>query len=140
MYYCKFAIFFTISALFFILLIVFIISIRICYMNLKEQLGQNIRKYRKLNHITQEKLAELVDVEINSISAFERGLYMPSPDNIVKIADALNIKISDLFTFMNDFTCEDYKSEIISNLDLLNNDKVKLCAISTFIKTILKIC
>ena len=30
-------------------------------MDLKQNLGKNIQKYRKLNHITQEKLAELVD-------------------------------------------------------------------------------
>ena len=57
-------------------------------MNLKESLGKNIQKYRKLNNITQEKLAELINVEINSISSFERGKYFPSPDNLVKISEA----------------------------------------------------
>jgi transcriptional regulator with XRE-family HTH domain len=54
-------------------------------MQLKKELGKNIQKYRKLNRITQEKLAELIGVEINSISSIETGKYFPSPDNLVKI-------------------------------------------------------
>lgn len=106
-------------------------------MNLKENLGKNIQKYRKLNKITQEKLAELVDVEINSISSIERGKYFPSPDNLVKLANALNVSLSDLFLFKEDFSCEDYEKEIISALNLLKNDKIKLSAINSFIKNIL---
>ncbi len=51
-------------------------------MDLKRNLGKNIQSYRKLNHITQKKLAELVDVEINSISSIELGKYFPSPENL----------------------------------------------------------
>ncbi len=106
-------------------------------MNLKESLGKNIQKYRKLNNITQEKLAELINVEINSISSFERGKYFPSPDNLVKISEALNISFADLFTFTEEYTCADYEKEIIKNVHLLKNDKSKLCAINSFIKNIL---
>ena len=60
-------------------------------MNLKENLGKNIQKYRKLNGITQEKLAEIIDVEINSISSIERGKYFPTAENLVKISNALNV-------------------------------------------------
>ncbi len=106
-------------------------------MNLKEQLGKNIQKYRKLNSMTQEKLAEMVDVDINSISAIERGKYFPSPDNLVKIAESLRIPLSDLFTFSLNYSCEDYQKEIINNINLLKNNKSKLSAINTFIKNIL---
>lgn len=106
-------------------------------MNLKESLGKNIQKYRKLNNITQEKLAELINVEINSISSFERGKYFPSPDNLVKISEALNISFADLFTFAEEYTCADYEKEIIKNIHLLKGDKSKLCAINSFIKNIL---
>ena len=86
-------------------------------MNLKENLGKNIQKYRKLNKITQEKLAEIIDLEINSISSIERGKYFPSPDNLVKIANALNVSISDLFCFKENLSCEDYQNEIISAVE-----------------------
>lgn len=106
-------------------------------MNLKEQLGKNINKYRKLNKITQEKLAEIVNLEINSISSIERGKYFPSPDNLVKISKALNVTLGDLFTFQDEYTCEQYNKEIQSSLNLLKNNKTKLNAINTFVKSLL---
>ena len=106
-------------------------------MELKKELGKNVQKYRKLNRITQEKLAELISVEINSISSIETGKYFPSPDNLVKIASALNIEISELFCFKEEFSCEDYIKEISKNIKLLNNNKSKLLSINNFIKELL---
>lgn len=106
-------------------------------MELKKELGKNVQKYRKLNRITQEKLAELIGVEINSISSIETGKYFPSPDNLVKIASALNIEISELFCFKEEFSCEDYIKEISKNIKLLNNNKSKLLSINNFIKELL---
>ena len=68
-------------------------------MQLKKELGKNIQKYRKLNKITQEKLAEIVGIEINSISSIETGEYFPSPENLLKISKALDISLSNLFYF-----------------------------------------
>ncbi len=106
-------------------------------MNLKENLGKNIQKYRKLNKLTQEKLAEAVDVDINSISSIERGKYFPTPDNLVKISEALNVSLSDLFTFQSLGSCEDYEKEIKNNINLIRKDAVKLAAVNAFIKNIL---
>lgn len=106
-------------------------------MCLKEKFGKNIQKYRKLKNITQEKLAELIGVEINSISAIERGRSFPSPENITKITEALNVSLADLCTFNHDYSCEDYKKEILANMKFVENDKTKLCAINSFIKTLL---
>ena len=106
-------------------------------MNIKENLGKNIKLYRKLNNITQEKLAELVDIEINSISYIERGKTFPSPDNLVKISKALNVSLSDLFNFQQEISCSDYLKEINNNLFLLKDDKVRLCAINSYIKLFL---
>ena len=106
-------------------------------MQLKKELGRNIQKYRKLNKITQEKLAEMIDVEINSISSIETGKCFPSPENLVKICYALNISFSDLFTFKEELTCEDYMREIYANINLLKNDKARLISINSFIKEIL---
>ncbi len=103
-------------------------------MHLKTELGKNIKKYRKLNNMTQERLAEVIGVEINSISAIETGKYFPTPENLTKIASALNVSFSDLFTF---FQSSNPLDEILKNLDLLKNDKIKLNAINAFIKHIL---
>lgn len=106
-------------------------------MYLKKELGKNIQKYRKLNKITQEKLAETIGVEVNSISSIETGKYFPSPENLLKISEALKISLSELFSF-KEYSCQDYIDEIQKNLTYINNDKTKLSAIDSFIKQILK--
>ncbi len=106
-------------------------------MELKKQLGENIKNYRKINKLTQEKLAEKVGVEIISISSIETGRYFPTPENLVKISEALNVKLADLFEFRDKLNSEDYLEEIYTNLKFLSQDKTKLCAISGFIKNIL---
>ena len=106
-------------------------------MQLKKELGKNIQKYRKLNKITQEKLAEIIEVEINSISSIETGRYFPSPENLVKIANALNVSLSELFNFKEDISCESFVEDIRQNLNLIKNDKTKLLAVHSFIKIIL---
>lgn len=106
-------------------------------MELKKQLGENIKKYRRINKLTQEKLAEKVGVEIISISSIETGRYFPTPDNLVKISQALNVNLSDLFNFKDELNCNDYLEQIQANLKILSDDKTKLSAIDSFIKSIL---
>ena len=106
-------------------------------MQLKKELGKNIQKYRKLNKITQEKLAEMIGVEINSISSIETGKYFPSPENLVKISNALNTNLSNLFFFKENCSCEDYIEEINKNIKLLASDKTKLEAINNYIKQLI---
>ena len=106
-------------------------------MSLKKALGKNIQKYRKINKITQEKLAELVGVEINSISSIETGKYFPSPDNIVNIAKALKVSLPDLFNFKEEYTNEEYLNEIYTRLNLIKTDKSKLIAVNAFLEKLL---
>ena len=44
-------------------------------MNIKKLLGKKIQKIRKTRGITQEKLAELVELDTSSISHIENGKY-----------------------------------------------------------------
>jgi len=106
-------------------------------MDLKLSLGKNIQKYRKLQGITQEKLAEMLDIDINSVSALERGKNFPSTENLSKISEVLDVPLADLFTFVDDLTCADYEKEILRNIKLVRNDKLKLSAVNAFIKNLL---
>lgn len=63
-------------------------------MNLK-QIGIRVRKRRKELHITIEKLAELSEVSVSSISLLERGRLTDIHfNNLCNIANALEV---DLF-------------------------------------------
>ena len=65
------------------------------------QLGQNIKKLRERNAWTQEELAERSNLHISYIGQIERGLRYPSLKVLFKIADSLDVKITELFKGIN---------------------------------------
>lgn len=62
-----------------------------------KELGRRISEVRKKTGITQEKLADIIDVHRTYIGFIEQGKRNPSIGNIHKIAKALNISLVDLF-------------------------------------------
>lgn len=61
--------------------------------------GKNVKKYRILLNMSQEKLAELTGLHRTYISDVERGLRSISLNNIEKLSIALNIDVYKLFVF-----------------------------------------
>lgn len=59
-------------------------------MNLNS-IGKNIRKYRTAKKMTQEKLAEMVDVSLNYMGQIERSEKTPSFETFIAIANALEV-------------------------------------------------
>ena len=62
-----------------------------------EIFSSNVKAFRKKNLMTQEKLAEKVDMSVQAIIFFEGKRRFPSPDSLVKIATALNVEVYQLF-------------------------------------------
>ena len=63
---------------------------------LKSILSANIKKYRK-GIFTQETLAEKIGVSSQNINDVEGKRRFPRIDSLVKIADALNVQVYQLF-------------------------------------------
>lgn len=61
--------------------------------------GQNIKKYRKIKKLSQEKLAEKIDVHETTIGRIETGKINASLLMLQKIAGGLDIPLKDLFDF-----------------------------------------
>lgn len=60
-------------------------------------IGKNIKKYRKLKGITQEKLAEEIDYSLSFISAIESSYHQTfSLGAIWRISKVLNVEFSKL--------------------------------------------
>lgn len=59
-------------------------------------LSDNIKKYRK-GIFTQESLAEKTELSVQLINGIEGGRKWVSRDSLTKIANALNIKVYQLF-------------------------------------------
>lgn len=58
--------------------------------------GQAVRKYRDSTNLSQEKLAEKADLDRTYISDIERGTRNPGIKNVVRLANALGISVSEL--------------------------------------------
>ena len=52
-------------------------------------LGENIRAMREKRGLSQSELAEKIGLQKQNVSAFERGVKIPSLEKMVAIADAL---------------------------------------------------
>lgn len=68
---------------------------KVCMMIVKV-FSEVLRELRIKNQLSQEKLAEYCDLDRTYISLLERGLRQPTINTIFKIAQALNIKPSEL--------------------------------------------
>ena len=64
-----------------------------------EQLGQNIKKYRKAKKLKQKDLAVALDCTYEYICHIERGRMHISLKKLFLLANILNVKISDLMNF-----------------------------------------
>lgn len=61
--------------------------------NIKKRLGRRIQELRKSNKLTQEQLAEKIEIGTSNISYIETGKFYPTPETLGKIAKALNVEI-----------------------------------------------
>ena len=66
-------------------------------MSLKQIFGNNLHSYRKLRGLSQEQLAEQLDISVKHLSTMETGKVFASAELIEKIANELNVSISALF-------------------------------------------
>lgn len=64
-------------------------------------LGDNIRKYRKLNNMSQDDLAEKLNVTRQSVSLWENGQTQPSLENIVALAKLFGVSTDELLVSDN---------------------------------------
>lgn len=64
-------------------------------------IGKNIQKYRKVQKMRQEDLAEQVDVSTNYIGMIERGEKIPSLETFLLIAKALSVSADQLLADTN---------------------------------------
>lgn len=59
-------------------------------------LGHNIYYYRKQKNMTQDQLADAIDVSFQTVSAWERDEYAPQLEKLIRIADVLDVSLDDL--------------------------------------------
>ena len=67
-------------------------------MNIKEKIGIRLRELRTEKGLSQEKFSFDCDLDRTYITSIEQGKRNVSIVNIEKIANALNMSVSDFFS------------------------------------------
>lgn len=82
-----------------------------------ELIGARIKELRRNKKLSQEELAEIIDVNFRTIQRIETGCNIPSLETLVKLTQALGVDIKDLFT------TEHFKSreEILNSINEIAN-------------------
>ena len=86
--------------------------------------GDNLRQIRKSKKMSQEQLAEKVNVTRQSVSKWENGESYPEMNNILELCKIFNCKLNDfVHTDMTDISSLD--EEIVMNVVKFNEKKQK---------------
>lgn len=87
-----------------------------------ENLGAKIKKERQSRGITQEQLAEQVDISVNFMSLIENGRNM-SVETLIKIAKALGVTVDYLLSDIVDLQSNIITEQINHNLATLTDEE-----------------
>lgn len=63
------------------------------------EIGEKLKNFRTLRHLSQEQLASQSGISISTIAKYESGLRKPKPDQLTKLADALGISVNTFLDF-----------------------------------------
>ena len=89
---------------------------------LKKGFGENVKFIRKSRNLTQEKLAELINIDQRQLARIEAGESFVTAETIEKICENLSVTVKDLFNIENN---ENLTFDVINiknnNFKKLNN-------------------
>lgn len=85
-------------------------------MNIKKCIGKRIKELRKLRHLSQEQLAEKIDINQNALSYIETGENFFSAETLEKLIFALDVEPSELFEIKHLQKDEQLLDEIVQML------------------------
>ena len=90
---------------------------------IKEKLGKRIFELRKRLNISQEELAEKLDISQKSLSKIETGRNFLTSDTLERLTIALNVEITELFDFDHTDKKENLLDEIYKYIDNIKNNE-----------------
>lgn len=77
-----------------------------------ELIGRRIRELRLQQKITQERLAELIDMSVPYVSHIETAKKKPSLETLIRVSNALGITMDELLTGNQLHNPTDYQTDI----------------------------
>lgn len=61
-------------------------------------IGERIKRIRRQNNLTQDQMAEQIDVSVGYVSQVERGITKISLDLLAKIGEVLHCNVADFIS------------------------------------------
>lgn len=92
----------------------------------KELLGIRLKNLREAKDLTQEGLAEIMDINSKYLSSIERGKENPTLDMFIKFADALDVEMWEIFDFGHEKSLEELKRTMNKFLKETDEEKLKM--------------
>ena len=78
------------------------------------QIGEKIKNYRKTAGLTQEQVADYLDVSTPAVNKWEIGNTYPDISLLPAIARLLKIDMNELFSFREELTEKERRKKIVS--------------------------
>ena len=91
--------------------------------------GEKLSTLRKQANLTQQDLADKLNVSRQAITKWEKGVGLPDLDNIKKLSSIFNVKIDDLL----DYKIEDIKLELDTTEEKIDKENSKFKNVDKFI-------
>ena len=107
-------------------------------MNIKKELGEKINRLRKKQKLTQEQLAEMIDIAPRNLSSIEVGTSFAKAETLEKILIALNTTAEELFSNDHIKSNEALIKEIHNSISSIQNNKVLLEKVYKVIKALIQ--
>ena len=107
-------------------------------MDIKRLLGRKIKQYRVLRGLTQEQLAEKLNISQRTLSGIECGANFLSAQTLEKILDVLEITPEDMFYFNYLKSEKELAEELINDIKSQQNNPEKLRTIYKVVKAIIR--
>jgi len=92
----------------------------------KVLLGTRIKELRKAKKLSQEQLAEKINIDPKHLSRIEVGNSYPSFDTLEKIANNLNVEMKEFFEFKHQEGNKELVKNIGEFLKIVDDEKLRL--------------
>lgn len=96
------------------------------FMNIKRTFGEKIKRLRKKRGLTQEQLAEMIDIAPKNLSKIEVGSSFVTAETLEKLLVALNVTTEELFANEHIKESKELLAEIYTQLDKIKDNQQKL--------------
>ena len=107
-------------------------------MGIKSELGKKIKRMRLNRGLTQEQLAEAVDISQRTLSGIELGENFMTAETLDNIVKALNTTTEELFATNHLKDTDAIINEITGSLFYIAQNPIKLDVLYNVTKSLLK--